>query len=188
MPFSATRDFDMSDPYDKALSYEVNSPDALVLATSEYASSANSSKQRAYLLVVPQGDDPILAGARVWTGYQDKPYVEIKELGPVSVMTRRRLPGELQDPIEIDRDSGLSLAEAVGGGQPYSLWYSGLGGDAVCLVRSLTTGAEDPVTISFVAQWMEEGRFVTEVIASASATELRDKVEYEFSVAMKPGD
>lgn len=184
MPF-ATRDFDLSDAYERALSYEVNSPDALVLATADYPSSANSMKQRAYLLVVPKSEEPVLVGATVWSGYHDKPHFSVKELAPVSVMTRRRLPGDLQQPLELDRPSGLSLAEAAGGEYASSLWYNGLGGESVCLVRSVTPGADDPVTLSFVAQWMEDGQFISEVLASASATELRQKVESEFDVAMK---
>ncbi|NTF17795.1 hypothetical protein G6L37_05230 [Agrobacterium rubi] len=180
-----TRNLDMSDAYEKALSYELNSPDALVLATSDYPSSANSTRQRAYVLVVPQSDDPLLVGATVWSGYQDKPYLSVKELGPISVMTRRRLPGDLQDPLELDRPSGLSFAEAAGGEHVSSLWDSGLGGDAVCLARSVTHGADDPVTLSFVAQWMEDGQFISEVLASSSATELRQIIEHEFEVTMR---
>ena len=184
MPF-VTRDFDLSDAYERALSYEVNSPDALVLAAADFASSASSTKQRAYLLVVPQTDEPVLVGATVWSGYQDKPCLSVKELAPVSVMTRRRLPGDLQQPLELDRPSGLSFAEAAGGEHAASLWFSGLGGESVCLVRSVTPGAEDPVTLSFVAQWMEDGQFISEVLGRASATELRQNVESEFDIAMK---
>lgn len=185
MAFAASRDFHMSDPYDRALSYEVNSPDALVLATAEYPSSANSTKQRAYLLVVPQSEGPLLVAATVWSGHEDKPYFDVRELGPVSVMTRRRFPGDLQRPLDLDRAEGRSFADAVGGGQAYELWYSGLGADAVSLIRTVDPGSDDPVTLSFVAQWMEDGSYVSEVLASGSATALRDKVEYEFSFAMK---
>jgi hypothetical protein len=42
----------------------------------------------------------------------------------------------------------------------------------------------DPVTISFVGQWMEGDQYVSEVLSSASATELRELIEAEFSVAL----
>jgi hypothetical protein len=100
-------------------------------------------------------------------------------------MTRRRLPAELQRALELDRADDASIAEAAGGDHASKLWYDGLGREAACLVRSVTPGSADPVTISFVGQWMEGDQYVSEVLSSASATELRDLIESEFTVKLK---
>lgn len=179
MPFTP-RDIDLSDAYEKALADHVGSPDALVLATMNYSSS--STEQRGFLLAVPGIDEPMLVGASVWKGMGDQPYLRVKELGTVSVMTRRRLPAELQRALELDRADDASLAEAAGGDHASKLWYDGLGREAGCLVRSVTPGSADPVTLSFVGQWMEGNAYVSEVIGSATATELRELVMAEFDV------
>jgi hypothetical protein len=177
------RDIDLSDAYEKALADHVGSPDAIVLATMPYSSS--STEQRGFLLAVPSVDEPVLVGATVWKGMGDQPYLRVEELAPVSVMTRRRLPVELQRPLELDRADDASIAEAAGGDHASKLWYDGLGREAACLVRSVSPGSADPVTISFVGQWMEGNHYVSEVLSSASATELRDLIESEFTVKLK---
>jgi hypothetical protein len=176
------RDIDLSDAYEKALADHVGSPDAIVLATMTYSSS--STEQRGFLLAVPSVDEPMLVGAAVWKGMGDQPYLRVKELAPVSVMTRRRLPAELQRPLELHRADDASIAGAAGGDHASKLWYDGLGREAACLVRSVSPGSTDPVTISFVGQWMEGDQYVSEVLSSASATELRELIEAEFSVAL----
>jgi hypothetical protein len=176
------RDLDLSDFLEKALADELRSPDILVLATTLFSSSPNG--QRAYLLAVPRVDEPVLVAASVWTGYENRPYFQVEELGPMSVMTRRRLPADLQRPLELDRESDASFADAAGGVHASNLWYHGLGSDAVCIVRSVSPDASDPVRIAFVAQWRADGRYESEVIGSASATELRELVEAEFSVVL----
>ncbi len=181
MPFTH-RDIDLSDAYEKALADHVGSPDAIVLATMTYSSS--STEQRGFLLAVPSVDEPILVGAAVWKRMGDQPYLRVKELGAVSVMTRRRLPAELQKPLEMHRADDASFAEAVGGEHVSKLWFEGLGRDAACLVRSVSPGASDPVIISFVGQWMEGDQYVSEVISSASAADLRELIEAEFSVSL----
>lgn len=179
MPF-LHRDIDLSDAYEKALAEHVGSPDALVLATMTYSSS--STEQRGFLLAVPSVDEPVLVGAAVWKGMGDQPYLRVEELGSVSVMTRRRLPAELQRPLELHRADDASIAEAAGGDHASKLWYAGLGREAACLVRSVSPGAADPVTLSFVGQWMEGNEYVSEVISSAAAAELRELVFAEFDV------
>lgn len=182
---TVSRDLDLSDPYELALASDIGSPDILVLASTLFPSSVNSLQQKAYLLVVPISREPVLVGATAWSPRAGDVYVKVKELGPVSVLTRRRLPADIQSDIELDRPEGRSLAEAAGGDHVSSLFYTGLSADSVCLVRSLTPGIDDPVRLSFVAQWREDGAPVSEVIWNTSTTELRALVEREFEVALK---
>lgn len=177
------RDFDFSDRHEKALAERLGTPDAVILASA--VSVHSTMDERSYLLVVPQLDEPMVLGATVHWPSEDRPYVNLYEIAPVSVLTRRRLPKELFRPFE-DREEDANYADAARGAQAGSLWRNGTQEDGVCLVRSLETGAEDPVMLTFVAGWEDEHEaWSTEVLGKSSASAFRDWASSTFETTIK---
>lgn len=178
-----TRDFDATDPLEKAISAAI-ADEGLVVWSVDHKPGAQ--RQRHLVAVVAGPDGPDLVCARAWRGTLGEVFSRIDLRAPVEAACRRWLPAA--------RGSGLGLSELVphlpddialaqaAGDSTRVLWKSSNGETSVYLVRMSPPGQEKELAAATSEK--HDGKWSAKLHFSLSLTSFNEWAAAEFGPAL----